>query len=101
MPDFYITLTEIMDEKGMGIADVARACGLTDSTVRSIIDRQQKKVALSVAFKLSDGLGVSLARLNGEKEEDKKEPKTLSAAALRIAHDYESLDEHGRKVARA
>ena len=63
--DFYEVLTEIMDEKEMTIPDVARACDLTDSTVRSIIDRKQKKIALNVAFKLHEGLGVSLERLNG------------------------------------
>lgn len=67
--DFYTVLTEIMNEKGMTIPDVARACDLTDSTVRSIIDRKQKKIALNVAFKLHKGLGVSLERLNGMTED--------------------------------
>lgn len=63
--EFHEILSLIMQEKGLSIPDVARLCGLTDSTVRSIIDRHQKKIALSVAFKLSEGLGVSLQRLNG------------------------------------
>lgn len=66
--EFHEILSEIMEEKGISIPDVARICGLTDSTVRSIIDRKQKKIALNVAFKLSKGLNVSLNRLNGEKE---------------------------------
>ena len=64
--NFYKILQEIMDERHLTIADTARLCGLTDSTVRSIISRQQQNVALEVAFKLSDGLGVSLERLNGK-----------------------------------
>ena len=64
--NFYMILQEIMNEKGLTVADTARLCGLTDSTVRSIISRQQQNVALEVAFKLSDGLGVSLERLNGK-----------------------------------
>lgn len=64
--NFYKILQEIMNEKNLTIADTARLCGLTDSTVRSIISRQQQNVALEVAFKLSDGLGVSLERLNGK-----------------------------------
>ena len=64
--NFYKILQEIMNEKGLTVADTARLCGLTDSTVRSIISRQQQNVALEVAFKLSDGLGVSLERLNGK-----------------------------------
>ena len=66
--DFYEILLDIMEEKKMSIPAVATACGLTDSTVRSIIARQQKRVSLDVAFKLKEGLGVSLQRLNGEKE---------------------------------
>lgn len=67
--DLYQILQEIMDEKGMNIPSVARACGLSDGTVRSIIKRKQKTTALEVAFKLSDGLGVSLERLNGMLEQ--------------------------------
>ena len=66
--DFYEILREIMLEKGLNVSDVARICGLRDSTVRSIVIRKQKNVALEVAFKLSDGLGVSLERLNGMPE---------------------------------
>lgn len=67
--DFYKILEDIMNEKNMGIPDVARACGLSDSTVRSIIDRKAKNVTLEVAFKMQRGLNVSLERLNGEKSE--------------------------------
>ena len=65
--EFYKILQDIMLEKNMGIPDVARACGLSDSTVRSIIDRKAKNVTLEVAFKMQRGLNVSLERLNGEK----------------------------------
>ena len=64
--EFYKILQEIMSEKQIGIPDVARACGLSDSTVRSIIDRKAKNVTLAVAFKMQSGLNVSLERLNGE-----------------------------------
>ncbi len=58
--DFYQILQEIMDEKGLNIPAVARRCNLSDATVRSIINRKQKNVALEVAFKLADGLQVCL-----------------------------------------
>lgn len=66
--EFYKILQDIMAEKNMGIPDVARACGLSDSTVRSIIDRKAKNVTLEVAFKMRCGLNVSLERLNGEEK---------------------------------
>lgn len=85
--DFYRVLQGIMDEKKLSIPDVARMCGLTDSTVRSIMDRKQKKVALNVAFKMADGLGVSLERLNGDIE------KSPEAAATAPEDQSITLDE--------
>ena len=66
--EIYKIIEEIMSEENISIAEIARKCGLHDSTVRGIITRKQKTVALDVAFKLSDGLGISLERLNGQKE---------------------------------
>lgn len=85
--EIYKTLSYIMQSRDLSVADVARICGIPDSTIRGIITRKQKTVALDVAFKLSDGLNVSLQYLNGltdiqdEKEtsyqdlqEEKKDP---------------------------
>ena len=83
--EFYKILEKIMQERNMGVADVARACGLSDSTVRSIVERKQKKIALNVAFKLSEGLGVSLERLNGLPEKDKKIPALPHSDAGKIS----------------
>lgn len=63
---FYEILQSIMDCKNLSIPDVARMSGLPDSTIRSIISRKNKTVALEVAFKLAKGLNVSLEELNGE-----------------------------------
>ena len=63
--EFYKVLKEIMESKDLSIPEVARLCNLSDSTVRSIITRKQKTVALNIAFKLSDGLRVPLEVLNG------------------------------------
>lgn len=59
-----------MDCKNLSIPDVARMSGLPDSTIRSIISRKNKTVALEVAFKLAKGLNVSLEELNGETFEE-------------------------------
>lgn len=66
--EIYKVLQEIMDEKSLSIPEIARLCNLSDSTVRAIMVRKSKSVALEVAFKLSKGLNVSLERLNGETE---------------------------------
>lgn len=96
--EFYEILSEIMEEKNMSIADVAKKCNLTDSTVRSIIDRKQKKIALNIAFKLSDGLQISLERLNGIPE---KKHTNLSPKTIEIAKKYESLDKYGKEAVNA
>lgn len=86
---FYEILLDIMEEKSLRISDVARMCGLTDSTVRSIITRKNKTVALEVAFKLAKGLGVSLERLNG----DWKLPASMSQDKKRLIAAIEPLSE--------
>lgn len=96
--DFYEILQEIMDEKEMKIPDVARACGLPDGTIRSIIVRKSKNVTLEVAFKMSTGLGVSLERLNGIPEhEETPAPAEASTGANKIDAQrlYEMLLEQG------
>ena len=65
---FYEILQSIMKEKDLNVPEVSRLSGLTDSTIRSIISRKNKTVALEVAFKLAKGLNVSLEELNGEQD---------------------------------
>lgn len=86
---FYQILQEIMNEKGMRVADVARACNLPDSTVRSILARKNESVALEVAFKLSKGLDVSLERLNNEYPED----HTSESGILDVSDQSNKLPE--------
>ena len=76
----YEILIETMNDKNMKIPDVARASGLSDSTVRSIITRKQSTVALEVAFKLSKGLNISLEKLNGMEVPSKKASPTWQEA---------------------
>lgn len=102
--DFYKILLDIMKEKKLSIPDISRLCGLTDSTVRSMIDRKQKRVALNIAFKLSDGLGVPLERLNGDRQENssafiKNQPTLedgMSPDETDIIKKYRLLDNRGK-----
>lgn len=90
-------LEEIMKERGVSIADMARICNLPDSTVRGIIRRKQETVALEVAFKLSDGLGVSLEKLNGMPEKldrHDSEPNPLRSTLLQ---NFDQLNQEGQE----
>lgn len=94
----YEVLQDIMCERNLSIADIARICNLPDSTVRGIIRRKQNSIALDVAFRLSDGLGVSLERLNGIPE-NKKAPVSADAntgeEVLSIQQLYSMLIDSG------
>lgn len=72
-----------MEEQSLNIPDVSRATNISDSTIRSILTRKSKSVALDVAVKISKGLNVSLERFIGE----------LAPAAKEQIPD-ESNDQH-------
>ncbi|MEG2378548.1 MAG: hypothetical protein RSC43_09390 [Clostridia bacterium] len=96
--EIYKILQDIMLEKSLTIPDVARACGLSDSTVRGIITRKQKSVALEVAFRLSSGLHVTMERLNGDDENKLHDENAdvFSKTEVEIIKKYRSLDERGK-----
>ena len=94
--DFYSILQEILSEKGLSIPEAARACGLSDSTLRSIITRKNKTVALEVAMKISKGLCVSLERLNGMKELGPKN-NAMHPDEEKLLKDFRSLNSEGKK----
>lgn len=96
--EIYKFLQSYMKEHNLKIAEVARICGLPDSTVRGIITRKQKSVALEVAFKLSDGLNVSLEKLNGTPERKRMSSISLTLGEHEIIKKYRNLDDHGKKV---
>lgn len=80
--EIYLIVKTIMDERNLKVADIAKLCDLPDSTVRGIIVRKQKSVALEVAFKLSKGLGISLEALNGDSENVKIGTKEDHSVAI-------------------
>lgn len=100
---FYEVLQSIMDEKSLKISDVSRLSGLTDSTVRSIISRKNKTVALEVAFKLARGLDVPITRLNGEdsRETEKsltKHENAITQKEMDIINKYHYLSSSVKKL---
>lgn len=97
--EFYQMLASLMHRRNMTVPEVARACGLSDSTVRSILDRKQKKIAFNVALKLSRGLDIPLESLAGE-DHAMREPlaRELNAEEARLVRQYRRLDAHGREL---
>ena len=58
-------------------------------------------MALDVAFKLSDGLNVSLQYLNGLPEMQTQKSPSYSDEAINLAYDFDNrLDSWGKKQVR-
>lgn len=91
--DFYLVLEQIMRERDLSIPEIARATGLSDGTLRSVISRKQKNVALEVAFKISSGLGVSMEYLNTGKDSNSVRHSCRSYASTLGANDPPTDDE--------
>lgn len=93
--EVYKTIENILREKDLSIAEAARMCNLADSTLRGIITRKQKNVALEVAFKISNGLNVTLEELNGEEPRanpDANEDAQMREIAKRIENRRKELE---------
>lgn len=96
----YQIIKELMDERNLSIADIAKICDVPDSTVRGIVTRKQRSIALEVAFKISDGLGVSMEFLNGIEEQDIKKappPEDKDAYKIELIENYDSMNKAGQK----
>ena len=97
--DFYSILRQILEEKGLSIAEAARICGVPDSTLRSIINRKNQTVALDVAMRISLGLDVSLERLNGiegQKEITQRTKSKLMPEEQKLLRSFSSLKRAGK-----
>lgn len=90
--EIYKILSGLMQERQLKIAEVARICDLPDSTVRSIVQRKQKRVGLDVAIKLSDGLGITLEHLQGgDHELDESPENALSDREQEMIRKFRAL----------
>ncbi len=97
--DFYYILQTILQEKNLSIPEAARICNIPDSTLRSIIARKNKTVALEVAMKISKGLNVSLERLNGMENEKETKPlkqNNVCSTEEKLLNDFRSLNSTGK-----
>lgn len=99
--EFYKVLESLMEAKNLSIPDISRSTGLSDSTLRSIISRKTKNISLEVAFKLSEGLNVTLEELNGDSPKVKQptisEIPSLSKEEQNHIEEFRELNDLGRK----
>ncbi len=95
--EIYKIISDIMRNQNLSVADIAKKSNLPDSTVRGIVTRKQKNIALGVAFKLSQGLGVSLEYLNGMPEKEQKTNNTyINQDKHPLLDIYDNLNNEGQ-----
>lgn len=97
--EFYKVLENLMKNKNLSIPDISRLTGLSDSTLRSIISRKTKNISLEVAFKISEGLNVTLEELNGDVKYIQKMNKNIELSKDEEQHidDLRLLNNLGKE----
>lgn len=96
---FDEVLENLMKDKNLSIPDISRLTGLSDSTLRSIISRKTKNISLEVAFKISEGLNVTLEELNGDVPPIQKINKSIELSKDEEQHidDLRLLNNLGKE----
>lgn len=61
--DFKLRIGELMNERGLSLADVCRLCPTVDKATLSRILREQRDPRLSTVCALAVGLGVPFSEL--------------------------------------
>ena len=97
--EFYKVLENLMKNKNLSIPDISRLTGLSDSTLRSIMSRKTKNISLEVAFKISEGLNVTLEELNGDVKYIQKMNKNIELSKDEEQHidDLRLLNNLGKE----
>ena len=79
-------------QAGLTVDELAERSGVAKGTLNKITGGVTKNPTVSVARDIARALGVTLGELLGE------DSAAMSADALDLARDFESLDGHGRRV---
>ena len=72
---------------------------IPDSTLRSIINRKNKTVALDVAFKISKGLNIPIEKLNDENICSNKNINQLDNKLNKLNYYFNKLNSVGQEKA--
>lgn len=90
MSVFQERLKQVMEEKNIKAADLAKGTGLTRSAISKILSDDKRKVHAETAFKIADYLNIDPSWLYGLK--DDREPSKQE----RIERIFQQLSEVGK-----
>ncbi len=96
---FFEILQNIMNERNLKVSDISKMTDIPDSTLRSIINRKNKTVALDVAFKISKGLNIPIEKLNDENICSNKNINQLDNKLNKLNYYFNKLNSVGQEKA--
>ena len=88
-----------MNERNLKVSDISKMTDIPDSTLRSIINRKNKTVALDVAFKISKGLNIPIEKLNDENICSNKNINQLDNKLNKLNYYFNKLNSVGQEKA--
>ena len=96
---FFQILQNIMNERNLKVSDISKMTDIPDSTLRSIINRKNKTVALDVAFKISKGLNIPIEKLNDENTFSNENINQLNNKLNKLNYYFNKLNSVGQEKA--
>ena len=96
---FFEILQNIMNERNLKVSDISKMTDIPDSTLRSIINRKNKTVALDVAFKISKGLNIPIEKLNDENTFSNENINQLNNKLNKLNYYFNKLNSVGQEKA--
>jgi len=94
-------LQKYIDLSGFSQAELARKSGVAASTISSMINRNNDRVAIEMLLKLCEALDCDINEyIDSVREDLSFDKKSISFASHEIQHikKYRTLDEHGKEA---
>lgn len=96
MSDFTNRIDNLLNERNLRRADLCRAVGISDSTIRTWITRNASP-SVEAAFRVAQFFGVTVEYLVTGKTPDESPGLFLSADEEEIIDIYRALDKRGKE----
>lgn len=84
-------MSELLKEKNTNVPELARKANISQSTLYSIIKRDNMKVDIDILIRIADILGVTADYFY-----DKRTPMDFTLNETEIIKKYRALDERGK-----
>ena len=93
-------INESRKQKGLSIDELCEKSGIPKGTLSKITAGITASPTLDTVRAIANALECRLDDLDDSSANAKKEAPLYSSEALRLAQDYDGLDEHGKRIVR-